>query len=209
MAGMYAGERLNSMTHAGGLVLALAGCAWLLDIGLRVGQAHAVGGMAVFGACSVLLYGASALYHGTRGALKPAWLRVDHAVIHLQIAATYTPFALLAASNWADAALLALVWMAALGGMWRELARRDGRPPRLAGYLVCGWMASAGAALATLRLGAGAEWLLAGALVYTVGTVFHANAAGWRHAHGAWHVFVVAGNACHFVSVAEILPRAA
>ncbi|SPT42371.1 hemolysin [Achromobacter denitrificans] len=48
---------------------------------------------------------------------------------------------------------------------------------------------------------AGLTWLLAGAAAYTVGTLFYVKDQRWRHAHGIWHLFVMAGSACHFVVV--------
>ena len=47
----------------------------------------------------------------------------------------------------------------------------------------------------------GLAWLLAGAAVYSAGTVFYANSRRWPHAHGIWHLFVMGGTACHFVTV--------
>ncbi|HEY9321141.1 MAG TPA: hemolysin III family protein, partial [Achromobacter sp.] len=48
---------------------------------------------------------------------------------------------------------------------------------------------------------AGLAWLLAGAAAYTIGTLFYVNDKRWRHAHGIWHLFVMGGSACHFVTV--------
>jgi hemolysin III len=65
-----------------------------------------------------------------------------------------------------------------------------------------GWLGVMFAApIAGALSSAGLSWLLAGAGVYTVGTLFYVNDHRWRHAHGIWHLFVMGGTACHFVTV--------
>ena len=48
---------------------------------------------------------------------------------------------------------------------------------------------------------AGFLWLLAGGLAYTIGIIFYVNDTRWRHMHGIWHLFVLAGSACHYVTM--------
>jgi hemolysin III len=65
-----------------------------------------------------------------------------------------------------------------------------------------GWLALIAAVPLVRELPwAALAWLLAGGLFYTGGIVFYANDERWRHAHGVWHLFVLAGTACHFVTV--------
>ncbi len=151
-----------------------------------------------------LLYAASTLFHSTRGRLKRFWERADHCAIYLLIAGTYTPFALVTLQGLWGWLLLAAVWSAAFFGIGRELLQADSaasKPP-LALYIAMGWLGVLAAAPLAARLDVGGlAWLLAGGVLYTVGTVFYRNRRGFRHAHGTWHLFVLAGTASHFISV--------
>ena len=201
---MYPGERLNGYSHLLGLVLALAATALLLAKTLPTGDAARIAGALVFSLSAVALYAASTLFHSTRGRRKRFWERVDHCAIYLLIAGTYTPFALVTLHGFWGWLLLASVWSAAFFGIGRELLQAGdaaAKPP-LALYIAMGWLGVLAAAPLAARLDRGGlAWLLAGGVLYTVGTVFYRNRRGFRHAHGTWHLFVLAGTASHFVSV--------
>ena len=201
---MYPGERLNGYSHLLGLVLALAATALLLAKTLPTGDAARIAGALVFSLSAVLLYAASTLFHSTRGPRKRFGERVDHCAIYLLIAGTYTPFALVTLHGLWGWLLMAAVWGAAFFGIGRELlqAGSEASKPPLALYIAMGWLGVLAAVPLAARLDSGGlAWLLAGGVLYTVGTVFYRNRRGFRHAHGAWHLFVLAGTASHFVAV--------
>lgn len=76
------------------------------------------------------------------------------------------------------------------------------RKPSLPLYIGLGWLGVLAAVPLAARLDtAGLVWLLVGGAFYTAGTVFYSNRQGFRHAHGAWHLFVLAGTASHYVAV--------
>jgi hemolysin III len=201
---MYPGERLNGYSHLLGLVLALSATVLFLAKTVPTGDAARIAGALVFSLSAVALYAASTLFHSTRGRLKRFWERADHCAIYLLIAGTYTPFALVTLQGVWGWLLLVAVWGAALFGIGRELLQADSaasKPP-LGLYIGMGWLGVLAAAPLAARLdGGGLAWLLAGGVLYTVGTVFYRNPRGFRHAHGTWHLFVLAGTASHFVSV--------
>ena len=86
-----------------------------------------------------------------------------------------------------------------------ELRGRAGSKPPLLMYLSFGWLCVAGVLLLAPHLSsAGLLWLAAGAVAYSAGTVFYINRSGWRHAHGAWHLFVLGGTACHYAARASL-----
>ena len=205
---MVYGERFNTYSHLFGLLVVLGGAGLLLAQAAREASGTMVMGVALFGLCSVALYAASILCHGSRGRLKAWSQRADHGAIYLMIAGTYTPFALAGWSGSADTALLATIWLVALAGALREMA--GARQPLLWLYIGMGWLCVLGAVSLAPRLGvASTSWLLGGAAFYTVGTFFYANRWGWRHAHGTWHLFVLAGTASHDVALAfhlKLLP---
>lgn len=204
---MYPGERLNGYSHLLGLLLALPGAVLLLAKTVPSGDPARIAGAVVFSLSAVALYAASTLYHSTRGQRKRMWERADHCAIYLLIAGTYTPFALVTLQGVWGALLLAVIWGAALYGIWRELAppntaRPGPQKPPLMLYIAMGWVGVLAAVPLAARLdGGGLAWLLLGGVLYTTGTLFYRNSWGYRHAHGAWHLFVLAGTVSHYVAV--------
>lgn len=203
MRRMHHGERFNGYSHLFGLLLALAGGALLLGKALSQGDAARIAGALVFGGSMVALYAASTLFHSSRGASRLFWQRADHCAIYLLIAGTCTPFALVALQGIGAWLLLGALWSGAIFGIARELRGGAGAAPSLPLYVGMGWLAVLAAVPLAARLDrAGLVWLIAGALLYSGGTVFYRNRRGWRHAHGLWHLAVLGGSACHFVAIA-------
>jgi len=199
---MYAGERFNTCTHLFGLVLAILGVPLMLAKTLPGGDVGKIAGALVFALSCVALYAASTLFHGTRGRARLRWQRIDHCAIYLLIAGSYTPFALVTLQGSFGWAVLVAVWGIAMLGIWREL-RSTAAKPSLALYIGMGWVGVAAAAPLVAHIEAGGLiWLLVGAVLYTAGTIFYVNRAGYRHAHGMWHLFVLGGTASHYVAIA-------
>ena len=205
---MYHGERFNGYSHLCGLLLATAGSAALLAQTVPEADPARTVSAGVFAISMMTLYAASTLYHSTRGPAKRFWQRIDQCAIYLLIAGSYTPFALVTLQGPWGWGLMAGVWTAAIAGIGREL--RPGEPPEpsLALYMGMGWLGLLAAAPLIERLdGAGLAWLMAGAGLYSAGTVFYRNPFGWRHAHGTWHLFVLGGTLSHYIAVARfVLP---
>ena len=199
---MHPGERFNTYTHLLGLVLAVLGLPMLLAKALPGGNAAKIVGALVFALSCVALYAASTVFHSARGEAKLKWQRVDHCAIYLLIAGSYTPFALVTLQGTWGRMLLVAVWGIAAFGIRREL-RSTAASPSLALYIGMGWVGVAAAAplVAHLEVG-GLVWLLGGAMLYTTGTIFYVNRAGYRHAHGLWHLFVLGGTASHYAAIA-------
>lgn len=207
---MYKGERFNGVTHLAGLALAVAASGALIARAaeLKVEWRQIVA-CAVFAASMIAVYASSVLYHCSRGRRKALWAKADHCAIYLLIAGTYTPLAFVPPELGWGAAMAVAIWLLALYGIGRELWWARGAAPALPLYLAMGWLGVMCAApIAGALSGAGLAWLLAGAALYTVGTVFYANDKRWRHAHGIWHLFVMGGSACHFVTVFGFLRHA-
>ena len=205
-------EGANSVTHAVGAVLAVAGLVVLAVSASRHGTARSIVGCVVFGAALVFLYSASTLYHsvGPGHPRAKAVLRVlDHSAIFLLIAGTYTPFTLVSLRGPWGWSLFGVVWSLALAGIALRLVLRR-RPTTLfvALYLAMGWCALVAVKplLAALVPG-GIALLAAGGVAYSMGVVFYA----WRslpYAHAIWHGFVLAGSAFHFAAVLLYVARA-
>lgn len=199
---MYYGERLNTSTHLLGALLAVAGSAVLITRAAFSGDAFKIVSVSLFGLSMILLYTASTLFHGTRGKLKAAWAKADHCAIYLLIAGTYMPFTLVTLRGAWGWTLFGLVWAIACVGIVKELLAGEESPPAVSLYLAMGWLALAASVPLVRHLSAGGlACLLLGALCYTVGVVFYWFDDRWRHAHGIWHMLVLAGTASHYFTV--------
>jgi hemolysin III len=206
--------RLRGWLHATMAPLALvAGVVLVVLAPTTAGRA----GGAVFLAASVLLFGASALYHrrtwSPRG--EAVMRRLDHANIYVFIAASYTPMALLMLEGGSRVLLLTLIWGAALGGLFFRLFWLDA--PRwlyTALYLVMGWAAVgwmgafyASGGLVVLLL------ILLGGLFYSGGAVVYARkrpdpSPAWFGYHEIFHTGTVLGFVSHYVAI-SLLTHAA
>lgn len=200
---MYHGEKLNAWTHLAGAVLALAGSVVLVVRAALVGDAWKLVSVSIYGATLVLLYSFSTLYHSFRGRAKDILRALDHQGIYLLIAGTYTPFCLVSLRGAWGWSLLAVVWGLALVGGLQELWQASGtRRLSLIIYLVMGWAVVVAIPPLIEALGIeGFIWLAAGGLLYTVGIVFFVLDSRLRHAHGVWHLFVIAGSAAHYFAI--------
>jgi len=201
---MHHGERFNAASHLLGLAGATAGTVMLHTRVPEGADGGTMVGLALFSFAALALYAISTAFHCTRGRARVLWERLDHGAIFLLIAGSYTPFALAAPRYAENLAMLGLLWSAAAWAFARGL--RASGPPALWVYVVLGWLAVGAAAPVTLRISTAAlGYLLLGAAIYSLGTVFYVNRGGWRHAHGVWHLFVVSGTASHFAAVMHLV----
>ena len=197
-------EIANAVTHGAGLLASIAALPVLVLAAAGQRDVWQIVGGAVFGVTLILLYLASTIYHALPVCRAKQVLRVlDHAAIYLLIAGTYTPFTLGALRGPWGWALLATIWTLALLGIAAKCTLGF-RFPRLSTtlYIAMGWLiVIALEPLASSVAPAGLAWLIAGGLCYTGGVVFYATDTRIRYGHALWHLFVIAGSACHFVAV--------
>ena len=201
---MYYGEKFNAVSHLLGAVLALAGTVVLVVLAALGGDPWKVVGVSIYGASLVLMYSSSTLYHSVRGGRAKDFLRkMDHQSIYLLIAGSYTPFCLVTLRGPWGWSLLGVVWGLAVAGSLQDLRpRNDARILSVVIYLLMGWAAVVALVPMVDALGrAGFAWVASGGLFYTVGIVFYALDARLKHAHGIWHLFVLAGSAAHFIAI--------
>lgn len=200
---MYYGEKFNALTHIVGAWLALAGTVVLIVLAAREGDPWKVAGVSIYGVTLVLLYSFSALYHSLRGRAKDVLRELDHHSIYLLIAGSYTPFCMVTLRGPWGWSLLGIVWGLAVLGSLQELKFRNGtRILSLVIYIVMGWVALVAMVQLLHVLGPdGFAWLVAGGLFYTIGIVFYVVDTRLIHAHGIWHLFVIAGSASHYVAI--------
>jgi hemolysin III len=195
-------EIANSISHGMGAALSIAGLVLLTIRAASMGSARAIVCAAIFGASACLLYLSSTLYHSlSRTRAYRVMLSMDHGSIYLLIAGTYTPFTLLGLRGALGWTMFGIVWACALvgvlvkaffAGRWNALST--------AMYLLMGWLCVFAIKSMYLMLAHPVfALLLGGGVCYSLGIPFYASKR--KYMHFLWHLWVLAGTACHFVAI--------
>lgn len=200
----------SAITHYIGMMMALIAAVPLVIKASLSQDMLCIIAMVIFIGSMVLLYGASATYHAvnlTGKALK-VFKKIDHMMIFVLIAGSYTPVCLLVLEPAIGLPLLGLVWGTAVIGMLIKLFWVT-CPKWFSSiiYIAMGWecVLVFEPLVETLEIGA-FWWLLIGGLFYTVGGVIYAlkipflnNMHKYFGLHEIFHLFIMAGSICHFV----------
>jgi hemolysin III len=197
-------EIANSISHGIGLVAALVGIPFLILHAARHGDAGFIVGASIFSATVILLYLASTLYHALPiGRAKRVFQIIEHSAIFLLIAGTYTPFTLGVLHGAWGWTLFGIVWSLAVAGVALKAFTKDSHPILSTGlYLLMGWVVVIAVDPLIARVPtAGLLLLIAGGLSYTAGVAFFATDSRLLYGHLIWHLFVMAGTACHYFAV--------
>ncbi len=193
-------ERINVYSHGLGLFLSVFA---LLVLTLKARGMLQVVSVSVFAASLIALYGSSTIYHSTTDVARRAWLRtVDHAMIYVLIAGSYTPFSLLVLKGTIGWAVFGVSWGMAATGIVIKLFH-TGRYNKVstAMYVFMGWVIVFAIKPLIANLSPdGLMWLFAGGIFYTVGALFY-SIKKMPFGHATFHIFCLLGSACHFVSV--------
>lgn len=203
---MYYGEKLNSITHLVGAVLALVGFGALLAVSIEEKNPKLIFGFTIFGVTMVILYTMSTLYHSFQPPkLKNIFQKLDHVAIYLLIAGTYTPYMLVSLGDGNGPMLLGIVWsLAMLGILIDFISPRRIEIVQITIYLIMGWLCTLDfSSLQAAIPEAGIVFLVFGGISYTTGIFFYVldDMKKLRHAHGIWHLFVLSGSISHFISI--------
>jgi hemolysin III len=196
-------EIANSVSSGLGLLAVLAGTPMLIVSALQPRSDFSLAGTIIFAGSMVLLYLASTIYHAVpEGRLKQFFHLLDHAAIYILIAGTYTPFALGALRGVWGWTLFGVVWgLAILGVSFKILGGLKYQRLSILTYLGMGWLALFAIRLFWLHIQLpGLLWIFSGGVAYTLGVLFYA-AKRLPYNHFVWHLFVIAGTACHFCAV--------
>ena len=197
-------ELANAVTHGAGLMLAIVGAIVLISNSFVQGDAYRVVGCSVFAMTLIAVYAASTLSHAPLGPrLRNVFRSLDQASIYLLIAGTCMPFAAAYLRTGWWCVFFGFMWTVALGGFVSKiLFSHRVEAVAIWSYLLLGWMPIATIpSLVDAVPAAALWWMLVGGLCYTCGTLFlvHDN----RHPlfHAVWHLFVIAGSTCHFMTI--------
>ena len=204
-------EPTSFLTHFIGALFAVAALVLLIIKSSHTGSSWHVVSFSVFGSALVLLYLASSVYHivPKESIWKSRLQVVDHSMIFLLIAGTYTPIALTALRGGWGWSLFGVVWGLAIAGISIKvigpLRRSVPHALIVAIYAVMGWIAIVAIVpLVNLLSGGALALLFSGGAAYTLGIIFFAldtmveRKSKWYGHHEIWHLFVIAGSVCHF-----------
>jgi hemolysin III len=213
-------EPVNGLTHLAGAILSIFGLVVLLVIAVGNGSPRQVVAFSIFGGSLVAMYCASAFYHSLKVSERGVahLRRIDHMMIYILIAGSYTPICLLLLRGRLGMGLLIAVWSLAALGVFQTVAWM--RAPQwfsTAVYIGMGWIAI----FVVRPLLAAAPpgfffWLLAGGVIYTLGAVVHATKWPRRRtagkpflfgSHEIWHLCVMGGSFAHYWAILAYASR--
>lgn len=200
-------EIANSITHGIGIVFGVVALTILLVLAILKGNVSKIVSFSIYGACIILMFTSSTLYHSFTKEKAKAILRVfDHSSIFLFIAGTYTPIAILTLDGAMRIGILVGVWTIAIGGTVFKILTYGKfdkyKVLSLIIYIGMGWIA-----IIPIKAIINATsinffyWILAGGLLYTLGTIFYSIKKIPLN-HAIWHIFVLAASVTHFLGIA-------
>ena len=196
-------EAANTWSHVIGTLLSIAALIALLVPSIQQADPWRITSFSIYGISMFLLFFASSAYHyASNPATKAKLKTLDHCAIFLLIAGTYTPLLLIEMRGVLGWSIFAVVWSMALFGIiakvyWAERFKKVS----LFFYLIMGWLIVFAGDELLGKLATGAlYWLIAGGLAYSIGAIFYANKR-IPYNHAIWHIFVLLGSACHFVTI--------
>ncbi|MDD2592069.1 MAG: hemolysin III family protein [Erysipelotrichaceae bacterium] len=199
-------ETFNTITHSVGIIFGIIGLILLLMVSIKEKNITKIISFSIYGVCIIVMFLSSTLYHSISTEKAKSILRVfDHASIFIFIAGTYTPIVTLTQTGGLRVLLLVGIWAIALFGVVFKIFTY-GKFDRYKGvslvlYIGMGWIA-----IFPIRAIINATsinffyWILAGGLLYTVGTIFYGNRKISLN-HGIWHLFVLGASVVHFVGI--------
>lgn len=196
-------EIMHAISHGIGALLSIAALVLLIVFSTMQGGALLIVSTTIFGVSMLLMYTSSTLVHSLPiGKWKDIFLIVDHASIYVFIAGTYTPFVLIQLNGKIGWTLFGLVWGLAIAGIILKLFFvKKFIILSTVVYVLMGWMITlAWEPLTTALPTNGIILLVAGGIVYTLGSVFYVVRKIPYH-HVIWHLCVLAGSVLHFLTI--------
>jgi hemolysin III len=196
-------EKINIISHAIGFILSIVAFALLVTHANLHGDVWHIVSFSIFGASLIILYAASTFYHSAKKSeLRNSLKIIDHASIYVLIAGTYTPFTLVTLNGTIGWVIFCISWGLALTGIILKLFF-TGKYNLMSTimYVLMGWVIvfAIKPLINNLPL-EGLLWLLAGGISYTIGATLY-SIKKIKFNHGIFHMFVLIGSFCHFISV--------
>ncbi|PNR96672.1 hemolysin III family protein [Petrotoga sp. 9PWA.NaAc.5.4] len=196
-------EVANAVIHGIGALLSIIALVLLIVFSAINKKPWSIMSSIIYGSSLIILYLSSTLYHSFQNQkLKDLFEIFDHCAIYILIAGTYTPFTLIILKDKLGWILFSIVWaLAAVGIVFKIFFVKKFRILSTFLYIAMGWLVVFAMEPLIANLDPwGIFWLVAGGILYTLGTIFYI----WRkipYHHALWHLIVLAGSICHFFSV--------
>lgn len=196
-------EIANAITHGIGALLSVAALVLLIVFSSIYGNAWHIVSFTIFGVTMLLMYLCSTLVHSLpQGKAKNVFEILDHSSIYFFIAGSYTPFLFITVDGLLSWFLFSIVWsLAIIGTIFKSFFVKKFVGMSTILYIVMGWLiVFAWKPLSQNIPQKGIVLLVAGGLLYTIGSIFYVW-RGFKFHHAIWHLFVIGGSAMHFFSV--------
>lgn len=207
----YIREPINALTHLMGAVLSFIGTIFLVIQALSTDSSSfiSITSLVIFGISLILLYTTSGIYHlvQAKDSILLKLKKLDHCMIFILIAGSYTPFCLLTLDDTLKWLIVGIAWSLAIVGVslkifWINMPRWLST----AFYIGMGWIAVFVCRPLYISLSEGAFlWLLMGGIMYTIGGIIYGlkkpNISNTFGFHELFHIFVMLGSACHYWSI--------
>lgn len=200
-------EPVSGLTHLFGVFISAVGLLVLLNISLALHNTRDMAVSCVFGISLILLYSASSIYHLTMASEKVIKIlrRVDHSMIYVLIAGSYTPVCLITLKGKIGYSIFAMIWaLTILGILIKNFWFNAPRWLSTAFYIVMGWLVVVAIyPMSKVMPFAGIMWLILGGVSYTVGGLIYAFKYPkinnkYFGFHEIFHIFVLMGSFCHY-----------
>jgi len=207
-------EPVSGLTHLFGALASTFGMILLIQYSVSEKNLLNIIVSIIFGISLILLYSASAVYHLTRASEKAIKIlrRIDHSMIYVLIAGTYTPICLIGLKGTLGWAFLVSIWTLAVAGILLKIFWFNA--PRWLYtffYVLMGWLAvfAIYPLVKSITL-SGVLWLIAGGVSYTLGAALYATkwpklTSKFFGFHEIFHIFVLIGSGCHYWLVLRYL----
>lgn len=196
-------ELFNSISHGVGVLLSIAALVLLIVFASINGSGYSLAAGIVYGLSLLILYTMSMVYHIVQSKKGKAIMRIfDHCSIFILIAGTYTPYLLITLDKPLGWTMFGIIWaMAVIGIILNSVNLEKFKVFSLICYIIMGW-----AVIFTIKpiINAvppmGVFLLVLGGVIYTVGVIFYIIKK-YRYMHSIWHLFVLGGSVCHYLSI--------
>ncbi|MBQ2671294.1 MAG: hemolysin III family protein [Clostridia bacterium] len=195
-------EILNSVSHGIGFIFSLVAFIFLMQKHQNNFKNMVI--MSIYGFSLMFLYLSSTLYHSiSSGKTKNILRKFDHCSIFLLIAGTYTPICTILINNTLSWLVLYAVWAATLTGIVLNIISINKfEKISLILYITMGWSIILIAKPAWQNLSSfQLKWLILGGVFYTIGAALYVIGKKKKYIHSIWHVFVLIGSICHFITI--------
>ncbi len=207
-------DPVSSISHLFGAILSIPVSIVLVGLGAYFGNAWYAVSFSIFGLSLFLLYSASTIYHLIpkkieTESIKRIARKIDHMMIYVLIAGSYTPICLITLKGAWGYTLITIIWtMAILGIIFKSISISDNKLARTIStviYLIMGWLVIIAIyplikSMATISF----VFLVLGGLSYTIGAVIYALkkphiTVDWLDFHDIFHFFVLLGSLFHVI----------